>query len=93
MTVTRGKTIPYINDTITKEVLANVNTTSFGVQFIRMSAGWRKYTLKANILLQFTFTSPNKILYVNMRSKRKRRSSRLSSFKNLILSVNGSQSF
>jgi hypothetical protein len=38
MTITRGKTIPYVDDTITKEVMANVNATSFGVQFIRMPA-------------------------------------------------------
>jgi len=34
MTVTRGKTIPYVDDTITKKVLTNVNATSCGVQFI-----------------------------------------------------------
>ena len=49
MTVTSGKTIPYINNTITKEVMANVNTTSFGVQFIRMSTGWRKYIKSKHI--------------------------------------------
>jgi len=34
MTVTRGKTIPYVDDTITKKVVANINVTSFGVQFM-----------------------------------------------------------
>jgi len=34
MTVTLGKTIPYVDDTITKNVMANVNATSFGVKFI-----------------------------------------------------------
>ena len=32
------KTILHIDDTITKEVMANVNATSFGEQFTRMPA-------------------------------------------------------
>jgi len=42
MTVTRGKTIPYVDDKITKKVMANVNATSFGVQFIWMSTSCSK---------------------------------------------------
>jgi len=34
MNVTRGNAIPYVDDTNTKKVMANVNATSFGVQFI-----------------------------------------------------------
>jgi len=37
MSVTRGKTILYVDDTITKTVAADVNATSFAVQFIWMS--------------------------------------------------------
>ena len=43
MTTTRGKTIPYVDETITKEVMANVNATSFGVQFKRMTASCSRY--------------------------------------------------
>jgi len=42
MTVTRGKTIPYVDDTITKKVVAKVNATSFEVQFIWMFTSWSK---------------------------------------------------
>jgi len=53
MTVTRGKTIAYVDDTITKKVIAKFNATSFGVQFIWITVK----SLKANISLQFMFTS------------------------------------
>ena len=36
MIITRGKTIFYVDDTITKEVMANVDAASLSVQFIRM---------------------------------------------------------
>jgi len=38
----KGKTIPYVDDTITKKVMANVNATSFGVQSIWMSTSCSK---------------------------------------------------
>ncbi len=49
MTITRGKTIPYVDDTIAKEVMANVNATSFGEQFIRMPASCSTYTKRKHI--------------------------------------------
>jgi len=43
-----GRRFHYVDDTITKKVMANVNATSFGVQFIWKSQVVLK-SLKANI--------------------------------------------
>jgi len=62
MTVTRGKTFPYVDDTITNKVMANINATSFGVQLNMNVQELTVKSLKAVISLQFMCTSPNKIL-------------------------------
>jgi len=57
MTVTRGKTIPYVDDTITKKVMANVNATSFGVQFIWMSTSYSKIIKSKHIVTAHVYKS------------------------------------
>jgi len=50
MTVTRGMTIPYVDDRITKKVMANVDATGFGVQFIWMSTSCSKIIKSKHIV-------------------------------------------
>jgi len=57
MTVARGKTIPYVDDTITKKVLANVNATSFGVQLIWMSTSCSKIIKSKHIVTVHVYKS------------------------------------
>jgi len=62
MTVTRGKTIPYVDDTITKKVMANINATSFGVQFIWMSTSYSKIIKSKHIVTVHVYKSEQDIL-------------------------------
>jgi len=57
MTVTRGKTIPYVDGTITKKVGANVNATSFDVQFIWMSSSFSKINKNKHIATVYVYKS------------------------------------
>jgi len=57
MTVTRGKTIPYVDDTFTKKVVANVNATSFGVQFIWLSTSYSKIIKSKHIATVHAYKS------------------------------------
>jgi len=57
MTVTHGKTIPYVDDTTTKKVVSNVNATSFGVQFIWMSTSCSKIIKNKHIATVHVYKS------------------------------------
>ena len=43
MAITHAKTIPHVDNTITKDVMANVIATILGEQFKRMTTGCSKY--------------------------------------------------
>jgi len=62
VTATRGKTIPYVDDTIIKKVMANVNATRFGVRFIWMSTSYSKIIKSKHIVTVHVYKSEQDFL-------------------------------